>query len=349
VSMKVFFSVEHRRHHPVRDLVMGREVGVFEKPARAEVVAQTLRVEGHDVMAPTDHGTGPIEAVHDPRYLHYLESAWTEWQALGFEHPLIPDTFPLSRLLDGRLDAVAADGTARAMSGHFTFDTATPLVAGTYVAARASADCALSAADAVLAGGRFAFAACRPPGHHAGRDFYGGYCFLNNSAIAATALRSAAGGRVAVLDLDFHHGNGTQQIFWDDPEVLTVSIHGHPDRQYPYFTGRAEEIGAAGAEGSNLNVPLPAGVDDHAYLAAVAGASDRVARFDPAHLVVPLGVDTFVDDPLGDFAVTTDGYARIGRRVASLKLPTVVLLEGGYAVGAIGRNVASFLRGLEQV
>jgi acetoin utilization deacetylase AcuC-like enzyme len=343
--MDVVFSGAHRTHDPERELVMGREVGVYETPARAERVADELRARGHAFLDPTDHRRGPIEAVHDRAFVDHLEGAWGEWSELGWTHPIVPDTIPLTRLLDGR---IAPPAGVRGRSGYYVFDTATPMVAGTYAAARAAADCGLTAADRLLGGARTAFALCRPPGHHAGTDFAGGYCFLNNAAIAATYLRDRSGSeRVALLDLDFHHGNGTQQIFWDDPRTLTISIHGDPERQYPYYTGRASERGGPGAEGANVNLPLPARVTGDAYLEVVRGAADRVAAFDPAWLVVPLGMDTFVDDPLGDFAIRTEDYPAIGAVVAGLGLPMLVVMEGGYAVDALGPNVAAFLSGVE--
>jgi acetoin utilization deacetylase AcuC-like enzyme len=343
--MDVVFSEAHRSHDPVRELVMGREVDVYEKPARAEAVAAALRADGHPFREPTDHGRAPIEAVHDRAFLDHLERAWDEWAALGWRHPIVPDTIPIARLL---AEPLAPPAGVRGRSGYYVFDTATPMVEGTYPAARAAADCALTAADRLFDGVRAAFALCRPPGHHAGTDFAGGYCFLNNAAIAGTHLRArGGGGRLAFLDLDFHHGNGTQQIFWDDPATLTVSLHGDPDRQYPYYTGRAAERGGPRAVDVNVNFPLPIGIDGPAYLAAVARGAERVVAFDASWLVVPLGMDTFVDDPLGDFALRTEDYRDIGATVGALGLPTLVAMEGGYAVEALGRNVAAFLRGLE--
>jgi acetoin utilization deacetylase AcuC-like enzyme len=343
--MDVVFTEAHRSHDPKRELVMGREVDVYEKPARAYAVAETLRAEGHPFLEPTSHGLEPVLAVHDPRFLDHLERAWGEWEALGWTHPIVPDTIPMSRLL---ATSIAPPAGVRGRSGYYVFDTATPMVAGTYEAARASVDTALTAADLLVDGELLAFALCRPPGHHAGTDFAGGYCFLNNAAIAGTYLRARGGGdRVAFIDLDFHHGNGTQQIFWDDPDTLTVSLHGDPDRQYPYFTGRGHERGGAGGEDANVNLPLPAGIDGLAYLEVVELATTRVAEFAPTWLVVPLGMDTFADDPLGDFALRTEHYPLIGMTVGALQLPTLVVMEGGYAIDALGPNVAGFLQGLE--
>jgi acetoin utilization deacetylase AcuC-like enzyme len=342
--MLVVFTESHRLHNPERELVMGREIAVFESPARAAAIAEVLRHAGHAFREPVEHGLAPVGAIHESNYLDYLESAWADWSAHGWTHPVVPDTVALPRLLEAPIRPPA---TVRGRAGYYTFDTATPLVEGTYAAARAAADCALTAADFVLDGHPAAFAACRPPGHHAGANFAGGYCFLNNAAIAASWLRTRTGSRVAVLDLDFHHGNGTQQIFWNEPDVLTISLHGDPERQYPYFTGRSDERGGASADASNVNFPLPAGIDGAAYLETLNTALARVGEIDPGFLVVPLGMDTFVDDPLGDFRLGTHDYPTIAFEIGSLEIPSVIVLEGGYAVDALGANVAGFLEGFE--
>ncbi|HEV3014112.1 MAG TPA: histone deacetylase family protein, partial [Actinomycetota bacterium] len=230
--------------------------------------------------------------------------------------------------------------------GWFCFDTATPMVAGSFSAALAAADAALTAADLVAAGAPAAYALCRPPGHHAGPGYYGGFCFLNNAAIAARSLHRL--GRVAVVDVDFHHGNGTQDVFWEDPEVLYVSLHGDPAGHYPHFTGAADETGGGAGAGTNRNLPLPDGTGDDAYLEALAEAMAVVAGFDPATLVVSAGFDTFAGDPIGAFQVTTGGFRRIGAALAAAGRPTVVVQEGGYAVEALGANALALLQGVQE-
>jgi acetoin utilization deacetylase AcuC-like enzyme len=261
-----------------------------------------------------------------------------------------------------------------AAPGYYCFDMSAPIVAGTYAAARAAADAALTGAALLLEGQRAAYALCRPPGHHAGRDMCGGYCYLNNAAIAAEhlattdhrpptadkadtqhAIRNTRHGsrvthhasRVAILDIDYHHGNGTQQIFYERGDVLFVSIHADPARQYPYFAGYADERGAGEGLGANLNISLRANVADERYLAALDEALAAVRAFDPRFLVVSAGFDTYGGDPIADFALSSAAYPRIGRRIAELGLPTLIVQEGGYAVDALGQNAVGFLRGFE--
>ena len=220
-------------------------------------------------------------------------------------------------------------------------------MAGTYQAARVSVDIALTAFDRALGGARVSYGLCRPPGHHAGRALFGGYCFFNNAAIVAQSLSGVGASRIAILDIDYHHGNGTQQLFWERHDILYVSLHGDPARAYPYYSGYASETGFGAGEGCNLNIPLPAGTDGDAYLAALEVGLAAIRGHDPdAPLVVSLGFDTFERDPIADLAITTDDYGRIGAAIRELDLPVIVLQEGGYAVDAIGANAVSFLGGL---
>jgi acetoin utilization deacetylase AcuC-like enzyme len=234
---------------------------------------------------------------------------------------------------------------AVARLSYYGFDTTTVVVDGTYAAARAAADVALTAADAVLAGAGAAYALCRPPGHHAPRAAFGGYCFLNNAAIAAQHAIAHGAARVAVLDVDYHHGNGTQQIFYDRGDVLYVSVHADPERAYPYFAGFVDERGAGAGAGATLNLPLAPGCDDTTYLATLAQALDTVHRFDPNLVVVSLGVDTYSADPLSDLAVTAAAYHPAGLALAALDRPLLIVQEGGYDVNVMGQLVRSFLRG----
>jgi acetoin utilization deacetylase AcuC-like enzyme len=229
--------------------------------------------------------------------------------------------------------------------GWWCYETTTPITEGTYDAARAAVNVALSAAAAVRDGDAAAYGLCRPPGHHAATTLYGGYCFFNNAAIAADHLASTTGSRVAVLDVDYHHGNGTQQIFYERDDVAFVSLHGDPRRAYPYHTGFAAETGAGRGSGSTTNIPLAAGTDDETYLGALDRALDAVDDFDPAIVVVSLGLDTFGGDPICDLALTTEGFHRCGAAVAALGRPLVVLQEGGYAGDALGANAVAWLTG----
>jgi acetoin utilization deacetylase AcuC-like enzyme len=341
--MPVVAGDAHRAHDPPYEVNYGEVVRpVYERVARGELLRGALAAAGHPMVEPTGHGLDPVLAVHEPALVGFLEGAWPAWRAAGGPEVLIPDSFAIGRLAAGGARDLGG-GIGRA--GWFCFDTATPLVAGSFAAALAATDAALTAVDLVAAGAPAAYALCRPPGHHAGPGYYGGFCLLNNAAIAARAL--AVRGRVAVVDVDFHHGNGTQDVFWDDPEVLYLSLHGDPAAHYPHFTGAADEVGGAAARGTTRNLPLPDGTGDDRYLEALAEALGLVAAFDPAALVVSVGFDTFAGDPLGAFAVTTDGFGRIGAALAAAGRPAVLVQEGGYALEALGANAVAFLAGFQ--
>jgi acetoin utilization deacetylase AcuC-like enzyme len=339
--MPVVAGDAHRAHDPPYEVNYGEVVRpVYERVTRGELLREALAAAGHPLVPPAGHGLEPVLAVHEPALVGFLEGAWAAWRAAGGPEVLIPDSFAIARLARGGGRDLGG-GIGRA--GWFCFDTATPLVAGSFAAAAAAADAALTAADLVAGGAPAAYALCRPPGHHAGPGYYGGFCLLNNAAIAARALGRL--GRVAVVDVDFHHGNGTQDIFWEDPQVLYVSLHGDPAGHYPHFTGAADEVGGARALGTNRNLPLPDGTGDEPYLEALAEAMGVVAAFDPAALVVSVGFDTFAGDPLGAFQLTTGGFGRIGAALAAAGRPTVLVQEGGYALEALGANAVAFLAG----
>ncbi|MEX2420441.1 MAG: histone deacetylase family protein, partial [Actinomycetota bacterium] len=302
--MRVVYGADHLRHAPQHEYLDGRAISNHEVPERAETIRRSLEAdEAFAFDAPTEHGVGLIEAVHDPAMLAWLERAWREWRAAGEQGAeIIPDTFPLPAYHEG-MPPGRSSSSPRA-AGAWVFDAASPIVEGTYEAARSSVDVALTAADLVLAGATFAYGLCRPPGHHAARAMMGGYCYLNNAAIVAEDLVRRTGGRVAILDVDYHHGNGTQQLFYERGEVLYVSLHGDPERAYPYFSGFAEETGSGAGTGANLNLPLPAGCSNDAYLDALARGLEAIERFGDAHLVVSLGIDTYHLDPICDLALT---------------------------------------------
>jgi acetoin utilization deacetylase AcuC-like enzyme len=344
--MRVVYSSAHMGHDPTSEIETGVVVAPYEAPSRAEAVRTALAADDEfTIEAPTEHGLGPVAAVHDREYLSFLERAWADWaDAMAGQRQAIPDSFPNPALRDGMGRWHPPAGAVGRLS-YYGFDTATVLLEATYEAARASADAALTAADAVLAGDRVAYALCRPPGHHAPRAAFGGYCFLNNAAIAAEHAVRAGAGRVAIVDVDYHHGNGTQQIFYERADVLYASLHADPDRAYPYFTGFADERGTAAGAGTTVNLTLERGCDDEAFLGTLARLLEVVQRFDPALVVVSLGVDTFGNDPLGDLAVTEAAFHPAGRAMAALDRPLVVVQEGGYDVGAMGDLVRRFLRG----
>ena len=349
--MKAVYSAAHLAHDVVVETFLGEPIPANEVADRAERIKSTLEQDGgFEFLGPTPHGTEPILAVHDPGLVRFIDEAWAEHlrQAIPRRF-LTADTYPTFRMFEGMsAEAVASIREPTAVGGRagwWGLDTANPILPGTASAARAAVDVALTVVDLALGGEAAAYGLCRPPGHHAGRAMAGGYCFFNNAAIAAEAIARRGGDRVAVLDVDFHHGNGTQQIFWRRDDVLYASLHADPDRQYPFFLGRADELGEGPGRGRNLNVPLPAGTDDAAYLRALEPALETIARFRPAVVVVSLGHDTYALDPIGDLALTTPGYHDIGRTVAALGLPLVILQEGGYADAALGANVTAWLRG----
>jgi acetoin utilization deacetylase AcuC-like enzyme len=342
-------SDAHLGHAGLVELVGGREVPCFESPERAVAIQEALLATGaYRHEAPVDHGPDPIAAVHQLELIDLVEHAWDDAMAAGRDpgRPLLPDTF-LLREYAGRMALPELPLGRHDRLGAYCFDTATPIVAGTAEAARAAVDIGLTALDRVLDGAPLAYGLCRPPGHHAGRNLIGGYCFFNNAAIVAQSVLARGAERVAILDVDFHHGNGTQQIFWERGEVLYVSLHGDPRGIYPYYSGYATERGAGDGEGTTLNLPLPPGTDGDAYLAALADGLDVIRDFDAdAPLVLSLGFDTYHADPICNLALRTDDYRRIAAAIAALAMPVVALQEGGYAVDALGANAIAFLGGL---
>jgi acetoin utilization deacetylase AcuC-like enzyme len=339
-------------HTGLIELMGGREVPCFEMPERAIEIEGALTADGGFAFRePELFGDSPILAVHDRALLEVVEHAWTDALAAGDTdgtRPLIPDTFKLAAY-PGPMELPDEPSGAHRRLGAYCFDTATPIVAGTAEAARRAVDVALTAASSVVDGDApLGYGLCRPPGHHAARRMLGGYCFFNNAAIVAEWLRREAGfARVAILDVDYHHGNGTQQIFWERGDVLYVSLHADPARAYPYYSGSAAERGAGDGTGATLNLPLPAGTGLAAYLEALQAGLRAIGAFAPdAPLVLSLGFDTFERDPIGDLALRTRDYGEIGARIAALGMPVIALQEGGYAIDAIGANAVAFLRGL---
>jgi len=336
--VKIFYSEKHRQHEPPFEIFDGGlRVPYLENPDRMDKILNALRtVKWADIHEPMDFGLNPLRAVHDQDYLDFLASAWTDWLAT---HPkdsstLIPATFALRRQPHKPKSLLGR-------AGYYMMDLSACIVEGTYPAALASANCALNAAEAVVNGEHSAFGLCRPPGHHAGKDYAGGYCFINNAAVAANWLSSK--GQVAVLDVDYHCGNGTQDIFYARDDVFTVSIHADPDYEYPSYIGYADERGRGRGFGYHHNFPLPAGTDDDAYMAALDQALQKIREFKPAYLVLSAGMDIYADDPLGTIKVTTEGIGKIAKRIAELDLPTVIVMEGGYANEALGKNMLAFL------
>ena len=341
--MKTIFNANHAAHRAEYEFFRGEKVPAFEKPERADWVHAAVQRAGLGaILPPQAHDDAAILAVHSEPYVRFLRGAHAEFVAAGGDGAVFPSVWPIRGM---RSDVEPTNFAAR--MGLYSFDSGSPLTAGTWQATRSGADCALTAVDLLRAGERSAFVLTRPPGHHAGRDFFGGYCFLNHAAIAAQALRDAGCARVAILDVDYHHGNGTQDIFYDRADVLFVSIHGDPRTEYPFYLGHADETGTGAGQGCNLNLPLAAGSNVAAWFDALEVACARVQRHRPDALVVSLGLDTFAGDPISQFALQRADFTHLGQRLARLGLPTALLLEGGYAAAELGDNAVAVLAGIE--
>ncbi len=338
--MKAFADPAQSLHSPGFFLMRGRVHQNFEVPARAEALAQGLTRLGIASTTPAPAPRAALERVHSTEYLDFLRDAPAEWAALPEPGPeIVANIHPSPEMLaQGAKPPAGLVGRA----GWFTADTACPIGPHTWQAAIGAAGCALAAA-AEAASGRTAYALCRPPGHHAYAARAGGHCYLNNAAIAAQALRDAGAARVAVLDIDSHHGNGTQGIFWERGDVLTVSVHGDPNRYYPWYVGHTEERGAGEGQGCNLNLPMPPGTGDADWLAAIETGLAAIRQFGAEALVVSLGFDASEHEPLGLLRVTEDGFARAGAVVGAAELPAAIIQEGGYNVQLIGTLLERFL------
>ena len=338
--MKIVRSDEHRQHFPKGELYNGELVRPFECPERIDYINSALDAAGlTDMAEPSPVDDGLLRQVHNDQYLDFLRTAWTEWEATGATSDMIPACFPARRMqqrvpdeLDGKL-------------GYYAFAAETSISSGTWEAAYAGASLAHTGQKLVTSGEASAFALCRPPGHHAAADFFGGYCYLNNAAIAAQGFLNDGAARIAILDVDFHHGNGTQDIFYDRADVLFASLHGHPKREFPYFLGFEDETGTGAGEGFNANYPLMPGTTFEVWLDALHDALARITAFGPDALVVSLGVDTFEADPISSFKLASDDFSTYGRRLGALGIPTLYCMEGGYAVEEIGTNTVNVLTG----
>jgi acetoin utilization deacetylase AcuC-like enzyme len=347
LSIPIVWSDAHSRHAPETGVWLGVAIDADELPARADRIRAALEGAGGIVVEAEPHDDAPLLAVHDAGLVEFLRTAWSEWSAKGYgDDPGQPDVvgyiFPTQGLLAGLEARVPTALSAR--TGAWCFDTMTIVGEGTWEAARAAVDTALTAADLVLAGAPAAYACCRPPGHHVTRTAFGGSCYLNNAAIAAQHLADRGASRLALLDVDAHHGNGAQAIFRERDDVLTASVHVDPaDGWFPHFLGFADESGP-----SNLNVTLSSGSGDMEWLAGVDRLVKAARAYGSDALVVALGVDAGADDPNSPLAVTADGFREAGRRLGALGLPTVVVQEGGYVLDTVGALVLAALEGLDE-
>ncbi|MEM9498187.1 MAG: histone deacetylase family protein [Pseudomonadota bacterium] len=338
--MKAFFDPAQQAHDPKHFLVAGTPRPCPETPHRASLLTQGAKDAGCVLDMPPDAGMGPIAAVHPSRYLTFLENVHARWIRLdGASDEVIPNVHPLSRN-----DSYPSSAIGQA--GFHMADTACPIGPHTFRAAYAAAQTAVAAADATALSGTHSYALCRPPGHHACIDRAGGFSFLNNAAIATERL-IRKGWRIAILDIDVHHGNGTQDIFYDRGDVLTVSIHTDPNAFYPFFRGHAHECGADEGHGANLNLPLPKGADLSAYRPALSHALDRIAAFGAQAIVVALGLDTHISDPFRGMTLETTAYTEIAHTLKSAELPLILVQEGGYVSDHLAINLATFLSALD--
>lgn len=345
--MRVFFSPNHICHSPQTFISKGQIIKSPEQPERAAILENAARTVGHTFIEATQHGLKPIEDIHDEEYINFLKTAWLLWEAAtdsGSE--IIPNIHP-GRNMHAKPKSIIA------LAGHYQADTACPIGKGTFEGSVASSDVAVSGAYAIMDDKKnniesnFAYSLCRPPGHHAFSDQAGGFCFFNNSAIAAQTCLNNGAKRVAILDIDVHHGNGTQGIFYDRADVLTISLHGDPLSYYPFFAGYAEEIGVDEGVGYNINYPLPQNTDDAEYLKVLDKAVDKIHVYQPDVLVIALGLDASIADPLAFLSITTDGFSSIGKIIGQAGLPTLFIQEGGYISPVLGDNLVATLKGFE--
>ncbi|MCY4291543.1 MAG: histone deacetylase family protein [Roseovarius sp.] len=336
--MKAFYSDLQIEHKPNYFIANGMKLPNPEVPGRIDILMAGARNSACEFESPSDAGLAPIAAIHTAEYLAFLKSIHARWSRIeGSSDEVIPNVHPANRTDSYPKSAIG-------QAGYHQAGTACPIAKHTYKAAYWSAQSAIAAADAVKNGEPRSYALSRPPGHHAFADLAGGFCFFNNSAIAAQRLLDH-GLKPAILDVDVHHGNGTQGIFYSRSDVLTVSIHADPARFYPFFWGHSHERGEGDGTGANLNIPLPRGTGDDDYLEALANALERIGDNASDVIVISLGLDAHIDDPFKGLSVTTEGFARIAEAIKAINLPLAIIQEGGYVSSALGGNLTAFLDG----
>ncbi|MEQ9487591.1 MAG: histone deacetylase family protein [Alphaproteobacteria bacterium] len=342
--MKLIYSDDHRGHAGAKEMRYDQLIPMSESPERMDMIMNALAKAGfEDVVAPSPYGLEVAHQIHDPAFVSFLERCYPLW-----EKTIGPGGFATAYTFGMRGMNQAPNESVHSMLSCYTFDVCVPFVEGTWRAISSAKDVALTGVDLVQQGERAVFSLCRPPGHHASRDLAGGYCYMNNAAIAAQAHLNGGAKRVAILDIDYHHGNGSQSIFYDRSDVFFASLHCRPEDEYPFLLGYASETGKADGEGFNLNLPMPLGTTYEVWGRSLATAISRIETYDPDVLVVSLGVDTFVDDPVGGFALQSPDYFDIGRKIRGIDLPTHFIMEGGYAMSALGTNVANVIAGFAE-
>ncbi len=341
--MITLYDDTQRLHAPETFLVAGRPQPIPEKPIRIDMLMKGVVAVGSKVLQPPPITMDTVALIHDRRYLDFLETLLERWGHVPNSSDVpLPNIYAIQR---STLAPITYPDAVVGQAGYYLGDGACPVTPTTLQAATASAACAVEGANLIMRGERLVYALCRPPGHHAASDLASGFCFFNNAALAAEIL-TRAGKRTAILDIDVHHGNGTESIFYDRADVLTVSIHCHPKRFYPYFWGYDTETGRGEGEGFNFNLPLQRGTDINTYLPALETALQRVSDFTPDVLVLACGLDIAIDDPFQAFKIRTEDFHTIGQHIAQMKLPTLVVQEGGYPSESLGNNLAAVLRGL---
>lgn len=340
--MKTIYSAAHRLRDATTELYGGKLVAPFERPSRTDMVLKAIHAcKLGEIQAPEAFSMEPVLAVHDAEFVAFLQSAWEEWQQAGYSGEAIASVWPARRMqnraprhIDGKL-------------GYYAMAAETSISEGTWQAALAAKDVALTGARCLLSGDDGVFSLCRPPGHHAARDLFGGYCFLNNAAIAAQHLREHGAERVAILDIDFHHGNGTQDIFYARDDVLFCSLHGDPEHAFPHFLGYADETGEGAGKGYNHNYPMPPGTPFDQWRKALDDALSHIEKFAPDYMIVSLGVDAYENDPISFFKLNSEDFLTTGELIGRLQIPTLFVMEGGYAIEELGVNAVNVLRGFE--
>ncbi|MCY4050245.1 MAG: histone deacetylase family protein [Gammaproteobacteria bacterium] len=341
--MKTIYSEDHKLRNAQTELYGGQLIPPFERPERMDYVLKQINATGlGEIMKPEEFSMEPILRIHDTRFVDFLQTCWDKWKKSGYVGEAIPTIQPVRGMqkripehIEGQL-------------GYFSLSAETSVSAGTWEAALASAKVALTAQKQINEGEYSAFALCRPPGHHAATDMLGGYCFFNNAAICAQAFLDQGAQRVAILDVDFHHGNGTQSIFYERQDVMYLSLHGDPQHAFPHFLGYSDETGQYSGEGFNFNYPMPPNTTYSEWFKALEDSCSKIKNYAPDTLIVSLGVDTYEEDPISFFKLKSDDFQHYGRYLATLGLPTVFLMEGGYAIEKIGLNTVNVLVGFEE-
>ncbi|MEM7069478.1 MAG: histone deacetylase family protein [Pseudomonadota bacterium] len=338
--METIYTEKHKLRDAKTELFGGELVYPHERPSRAEYIINRVKeTELGTVSDPVDFGLDPILAVHDKDFLSFLQTAWSEWKAAGMNGEAIPTTWPARRM------AHVCPNFIEGKMGYYAMAAETSITDGTWEAAYASAQVAITGSQRIVEGADSVFSLCRPPGHHATYDMYGGFCFLNNAGIAAQHFLNNGANRVAILDVDFHHGNGTQDMFYKRDDVLFISLHGDPMETFPHFLGHSNELGEGAGKGYNFNYPMAPNTQFGTWRENLKDALEKVQDYGPDALVISLGVDTFENDPISFFKLSSDDFSRYGEDIAKLGLKTQFVMEGGYDVEEIGVNAVNVLSG----